>query len=49
MNLSDKVLWHAVLRRDRRYNGVCFCGVLTTFIYCRFQCPGKKTERALGT
>ena len=48
MDLSDKALWQAVLKRDRRYNGICFYGVLTTFIYCRFQCPSKKTDRALG-
>jgi AraC family transcriptional regulator of adaptative response/methylated-DNA-[protein]-cysteine methyltransferase len=42
MDFSDKALWQAVLERDRRYNGVCFYGVMTTFIYCRFQCPSKK-------
>jgi AraC family transcriptional regulator of adaptative response/methylated-DNA-[protein]-cysteine methyltransferase len=42
MNFLAKALWQAVLKRDRRYNGVCFYGVLTTFIYCRFQCPSKK-------
>ena len=30
------------MKRDRRYNGICFYGVITTFIYCRFQCPSKK-------
>ena len=42
MDLSEKALWQAVLKRDRRYNGICFYGVMTTFIYCRFQCPSKK-------
>ena len=42
MDLSEKALWQAVLTRDRRYNGICFYGVISTFIYCRFQCPSKK-------
>jgi len=42
MDLSEKALWQAVLKRDRSYNGICFYGVMTTFIYCRFQCPSKK-------
>jgi len=31
MDLSEKVLWQAVLKRDRRYNGICFYGVMSTF------------------
>jgi AraC family transcriptional regulator of adaptative response/methylated-DNA-[protein]-cysteine methyltransferase len=42
MDLSEKALWQAVLKRDRRYNGICFYGVMSTFIYCRFHCPSKK-------
>ena len=42
MDLSKKTLWQAVLKRDRRYDGICFYGVMSTFIYCRFQCPSKK-------
>ena len=42
MDLSEKSLWQAVLERDRRYDGICFYGVMSTFIYCRFQCPSKK-------
>lgn len=42
MDLSEKTLWQAVLKRDRRYDGICFYGVMSTFIYCRFQCPSKK-------
>jgi AraC family transcriptional regulator of adaptative response/methylated-DNA-[protein]-cysteine methyltransferase len=42
MDLSEKALWQAVLKRDRSYNGICFYGVTSTFIYCRFQCPSKK-------
>ena len=42
MDLSEKALWQAVLKRNRSYNGICFYGVMSTFIYCRFQCPSKK-------
>jgi AraC family transcriptional regulator of adaptative response/methylated-DNA-[protein]-cysteine methyltransferase len=42
MNLSEKALWQAVLKRDHRYDGISFYGVMSTFIYCRFQCPSKK-------
>lgn len=42
MELSENALWQAVLKRDRRYNGICFYGVMSTFIYCRFHCPSKK-------
>ena len=42
MDLSEKALWQAVLNRDRRYNGICFYGVMSTFIYCRFHCPSKR-------
>jgi len=42
MDLSEKALWQAVLKRDRRYNGICFYGVMSTFIYCRFHCTSKK-------
>ena len=42
MDLSEKALWQAVLKRDRRYDGICFYGVMSTFIYCRFHCSSKK-------
>jgi len=42
MDLSEKTLWQAFLKRDRRYDGICFYGVMSTYIYCRFQCPSKK-------
>ncbi|MFC1825618.1 bifunctional DNA-binding transcriptional regulator/O6-methylguanine-DNA methyltransferase Ada [Thermodesulfobacteriota bacterium] len=45
MDLSEKSLWQAVLKRDHRYEGICFYGVISTFIYCRFQCPSKKPLR----
>ena len=42
MDLSEKTLWRAVLKRDRSYDGISFYGVVSTFIYCRFHCPSKK-------
>ncbi|NNK84967.1 MAG: methylated-DNA--[protein]-cysteine S-methyltransferase [Desulfobacterales bacterium] len=42
MDLSEKALWQAVLKRNRGYNGICFYGVMSTYIYCRFHCPSKK-------
>jgi len=45
MDLSENALWQAVLKRDRRYNGICFYGVISTFIYCRFHCPSKRPLR----
>jgi AraC family transcriptional regulator of adaptative response/methylated-DNA-[protein]-cysteine methyltransferase len=45
MDLTEKGLWQGVLKRDSQYNGVCFHGVITTFIYCRFHCPSKRPLR----
>jgi len=45
MDLSEKALWQAVLNRDRGYNGICFYGVMSTYIYCRFHCPSRKPLR----
>ena len=42
MDLSEKALWQAVLKRDDRYDGICFYGVMSTYVYCRFHCPSKK-------
>lgn len=42
MDLSERALWEAVLKRDHRYDGICFYGVMSTYIYCRFHCPSKK-------
>ncbi len=42
MDLSEKALWQGVLKRDSRYDGICFYGVISTYIYCRLHCPSKK-------
>ena len=44
MDLSEQALWQGVLKRDSRYNGICFYGVISTFIYCRLHCPSKKPK-----
>lgn len=44
-DLSKEALWQGVLNRDSQYNGVCFYGVISTFIYCRFHCPSKRPLR----
>jgi AraC family transcriptional regulator of adaptative response/methylated-DNA-[protein]-cysteine methyltransferase len=45
MDLREKALWRALKKRDPRYNGLCFYGVLSTGIYCRFHCQSKKPRR----
>ena len=42
MDLTEEALWQAIIKRDTQYNGICFYGVLSTGIYCRFHCPSKK-------
>jgi len=45
MDLSENALWQAVLTNDKSYNGVCFYGVLSTGVYCRFHCSSKRPLR----
>ncbi len=45
MDLYEKTLWQGVLNGDSSYNGICFYGVSSTGIYCRFHCPSKKPLR----
>ncbi|MGD2272524.1 MAG: methylated-DNA--[protein]-cysteine S-methyltransferase [Desulfobacterales bacterium] len=45
MDLSEKALWRAVIDGDHTYNGISFYGVITTGVYCRFDCPSKKPLR----
>jgi AraC family transcriptional regulator, regulatory protein of adaptative response / methylated-DNA-[protein]-cysteine methyltransferase len=44
MDLSEQALWEGVLNRDSRYDGICYYGVISTFIYCRLHCPSKKPK-----
>ena len=44
MDLSEQALWQGMLKRDSRYDGICFYGVISTFIYCRLHCPSKKPK-----
>jgi len=38
-------LWEAVERRDRSRDGEFYFGVLTTGVYCRPSCPGRRPLR----
>jgi len=37
--------WEALVNRDQRADGVFFCGVKTTGIYCRPTCPSRLPRR----
>ncbi len=43
--LNDDQCYHAVLSRDRRFDGVFFVGVSSTKIYCRSVCSTRKPHR----
>ena len=45
MDLSREALWQGVLERERQYDGICFYGVTSTLVYCRFHCPSKKPKK----
>ena len=38
-------LWQAFLTRDRSIDGVVFCAVRSTGIYCRPTCPARRPDR----
>jgi AraC family transcriptional regulator of adaptative response/methylated-DNA-[protein]-cysteine methyltransferase len=38
---TDDARWEAVARRDRTADGVFFCAVVTTGVYCRPSCAGR--------
>ncbi len=42
---DQETCWNAFQTRDRRYNGVFFCGVRSTGIYCRPTCPSRRPGR----
>ena len=42
MDLSREALWQGILKRKRQYDGICFYGVTSTLVYCRFHCPSKR-------
>ena len=43
--MNDDQLWEAVERRDRSRDGEFYFGVLTTGVYCRPSCPGRRPLR----
>lgn len=42
---TDDARWAAVERRDRAADGVFYCGVRTTGVYCRPSCAGRPLRR----
>lgn len=43
--IADDEAWHAVLERDRAFDGRFVTGVLTTGIYCRPSCAARHPAR----
>lgn len=41
----DDLLWDAVARRDRRFDGFLYYGVTTTGVYCKPTCPSPRPAR----
>ena len=39
---SESQAWHAVLERDRRYDGLFVYAVRSTGVYCRPSCPSRR-------
>jgi uncharacterized protein len=42
---SDDARWDAVTRRDRAADGVFYCAVRTTGVYCRPSCAGRPLRK----
>jgi uncharacterized protein len=42
---SDDARWEAVRRRDRAADGVFYCAVRTTGVYCRPSCAGRPLRK----
>jgi AraC family transcriptional regulator, regulatory protein of adaptative response / methylated-DNA-[protein]-cysteine methyltransferase len=42
---SDEDRWAAVVRRDRRSDGIFYYSVQTTGVYCRPSCPARRARR----
>ena len=43
--MTEAEQWQAVVRSDRRYDGVFFYGVSSTVIFCRPSCPSRPPRR----
>jgi AraC family transcriptional regulator of adaptative response/methylated-DNA-[protein]-cysteine methyltransferase len=44
-SLTDDQRWHAVIEKDRRFDGAFVTGVHSTGIYCRPSCPARAPLR----
>lgn len=41
----DQDLWHTILKRDRKYDGIYYLGIKSTGIYCRPSCRSRLPKR----
>lgn len=44
-NLDETRCWQAVQTRDAQQDGIFVYGVITTGVYCRPSCPGRRAKR----
>jgi AraC family transcriptional regulator of adaptative response/methylated-DNA-[protein]-cysteine methyltransferase len=44
-NEVSNLAWHAVLKKDRKYDGKFVYVAVTTGIYCRPSCPARNPQR----
>ena len=44
---NDDQAWHAVLERDRRYDGMFVYAVKSTGVYCRPSCAARRPQRGM--
>jgi AraC family transcriptional regulator of adaptative response/methylated-DNA-[protein]-cysteine methyltransferase len=44
--MREENRWHAVLARDRRYDGAFVYAVRSTGVYCRPTCPSRRPRRS---
>src|SRR6266849_829280 len=43
--LDEEKCWDAVINKDKSHDGRFFFGVMTTGVFCRPSCPGRKPLR----
>jgi AraC family transcriptional regulator, regulatory protein of adaptative response / methylated-DNA-[protein]-cysteine methyltransferase len=43
--MREDEYWQAILNRDRTYDGIFFCAVRSTKIYCLPSCPSRQPRR----
>ena len=43
--MTDQIMYHALLRKDRSYEGLFFAAVKTTGVFCRPTCTARKPKK----